>query len=392
MIDIAQSIMDEHPIKLRVKVLWYRKQNLQYNNYNMNNNFKRRSEISKAKLRLVLLSAFVGMAFQASAQQYKLNYGLSQPQDANTLPKSAVPVVAPQKKAKVAPKTILVSLKDNIYNIKGGWELQAEKEIYASGEYISSANLDTKQWYNATVPGTVLTTLVDQGVYPDPYFGLNNLAIPDNLCRQNWWYRTSFETPKDNPANKKAWLMFNGINYQADVWLNGHLLGKISGAFKRGKFDISEYLNPKGVNTIAVRIIPPQNPGIPHEESPSAGRGPNGGLLTTDGPTFISSEGWDWIPGIRDRNIGIWQDVKLQFTGDVNIIDPQVITDLPLPDTTKANITVKTEIRNNANKAQTVTVKGEIEGISFTNNYQLKANEAKQIEFNPTQFAQLKFK
>lgn len=338
----------------------------------------------------ILIAILLLSTYKVNAQQNKSNYGLSQPQEVNTLPKSLASIVMPQRKPKIKPKTVLEVLPDRSYNIKAGWELISEKKINASGGYISTTKLDTKDWYNATVPGTVLTTLVDQGIYPDPYYGLNNLQIPDDLCRQNWWYRTEFESNEKNLLNnKKAWLIFKGINYQADIWLNGHLLGKISGAFKRGRFDATDYLNPKGYNVLAVLIIPPQNPGIPHEESPSAGRGPNGGLLTTDGPTFFASEGWDWIPGIRDRNIGIWQSVQIQYTGDVNIVDPQVITDLPLPDTSKAHLTVQTEIKNNSGKPQTVSVKGQIEGINFTKEYHFRANEVKQIKFTPQEFKQL---
>ncbi|HEX7366078.1 MAG TPA: glycoside hydrolase family 2 TIM barrel-domain containing protein, partial [Pelobium sp.] len=272
-----------------------------------------------------------------------------------------------------------------------GWEMIQASEVDGSGEYVSNADLNTLKWYNATVPGTVLTTLVDQGVYPDPYFGLNNLAIPEDLSRQNWWYRTTFKTP-DLSNHKNLRLVFNGINYQADIWLNGKLLGKINGAFKRGNYDITKYLNTKGENVLAVRIIPPQNPGIPHEESPSAGRGPNGGLLTLDGPTFIASEGWDWMPGIRDRNIGIWQDVRLKLVDDITILNPHVVTDLPLPDTSSANILISTEIANQSNTNQTVVVSGKIAGINFSKEVELKSQESKVVSFTPEEFTQLKMK
>ena len=123
-------------------------------------------------------------------------------------------------------------------------------------------------------------------------------------------------------------------------------LGDIRGAFVEGLFDVTECFSDH--NVLAVKIYPPYNPGIPHEQSKAAGRGPNGGQLCLDGPTFISSEGWDWIPGIRDRNIGIWQDVTLAYTGDVTLAYPQVVTDLPLPDTSSADVTVRMEMTNHA--------------------------------------------
>ena len=80
-----------------------------------------------------------------------------------------------------------------------------------------------------------------------------------------------------------------------------------------------------------MRISPPPHPGIPHEQSIAAGPGENGGMLALDGPTFIATEGWDWIPGIRDRDSGIWQNVELRATGALRLIDPHVVTRLALP-------------------------------------------------------------
>ncbi len=169
----------------------------------------------------------------------------------------------------------------------------------------------------------MLTTLVDQGVYPDPYFGLNNLSIPESLNKQDYWYRLEFAAPPI-AAGQTATITFFGINYRAEIWLNGQRLGEILGAFKRGIYDVSRVLKPGGANVLAVRISPPPHPGIPHEQSIQAGAGPNGGSMVLDGPTFFCSEGWDWIPGIRDRNSGIWQDVVLKVAGAVTLGDPQV--------------------------------------------------------------------
>jgi hypothetical protein len=191
----------------------------------------------------------------------------------------------------------------------------------------------------------VLTTLIARGVYPDPDYGLNNLAIPDSLSRQDYWYRSVFDAP---PAleGKELTLTFKGINYAAEVWLNGGRLGAIKGAFIRGIFAVSGKLKPGQRNVLAVRVSPPPHPGIPHEQSIAAGPGENGGNLAIDGPTFIASEGWDWIPGIRDRNTGIWQDVELRATGELRLSDPHVITRLPLPRTDSADVSISAAVEN----------------------------------------------
>lgn len=340
--------------------------------------------------RFPIICVLLIMASTLSAQNLDpkplipINFGLSAPQDQATLPKSNVPVVWPERKAKLPAKTTLKQDGNNSWEILDGWEMTDASNVIASKEWMFDRDYDTGSWLNATVPGTVLTTLVDEGIFPDPYYGLNNLAIPDSLCRMEWWYRTEFDLPSE-AVGRKIWLCFNGINYRADVWLNGRLLGSIRGAFARGIF-MADGIMPEG-NVLAVHIYPPYNPGIPQEQSRLSGSGPNGGQLCFDGPTFISSEGWDWVPGIRDRNIGIWQSVSLKCTGGVSIADPQVITDLPLPDTSSAAIIVKATLVGSEH--ETVTVKGEIGSIEFSKTVSVGRGERKAVEFSADEFPQL---
>jgi hypothetical protein len=324
----------------------------------------------------------------AFGQQTKLNYGLLKAQDPAALPQSKAPVEQPTRQPKVVPHTVLEPTADGAFRVVQGWELSAATQVTAPAAKVSQPGFNTTTWYNATVPGTVLTTLVDQGVYPNPFFALNNLTIPDSLSRQTWWYRTTFQVPK-NQRKRAAWLLLEGLNYQGDIWLNGQLVGSLKGAFRRGRFDVSKLLRPRGDNVLAVRVQPPPHPGIPHEESARTGQGPNGGVLATDGPTFISSEGWDWLPGIRDRNTGLWQDVLLRFSGPVTLINPQVVTDLPLPDTTRALVTVRATLRNTSHQAQRVTVTGELAGRSFRQTVTVPALTDQTVAFDPAQFEAL---
>lgn len=336
--------------------------------------------------------ALFSICISASLFAQKMNYGLDKPQPENTLPVSKANYVKPVLKKNYKPVTVLQPVGFNEVNITKGWQLISANNIIADGKSISTNNYNASSWYNATVPGTVLTTLVERGVYADPYFGLNNLQIPDTLCRQQWWYRSSFIIPAVQ-KNKRVHLNFNGINYRAVVWVNGNNLGTINGAFMRGSFDVTKYIKYTGNNIVAVNIIPPPHPGIPHEESEAAGMGPNGGQLCLDGPTFISSEGWDWMPGIRDRNIGLWQNVTLKFSDAVTIKDPFVISKLPLPDTTSAALTVKAKIVNHTSQIQAVTIKAAIGNeVNISKSYTLKPNETREIVFNADEFAKLNIK
>ncbi|RHL12822.1 MULTISPECIES: glycoside hydrolase family 2 TIM barrel-domain containing protein [Bacteroides] len=302
------------------------------------------------------------------------NWGLTHPQPKETLPKSKAQIMMSTPKAQTPVEAVVEKVGENDFLLNWGWKLTDGKN----------------GWYNATIPGTVLTTLVDQGVYPDPYYGLNNLAIPDTLCRMDWWYRLEFNSPVPTEG-REAWLVFKGINYQAEIWLNDVCLGAMKGAFIRGEFNATDHL-VDGKNTLVVRILPPPNPGIPHEQSPSAGNGMNGGQLCLDGPTFISSEGWDWVPGIRDRNIGIWQDVHLRFTNGIRLHDTQVVTHLALPDTTVAEVTVRTEVENLQPIARRVSVDLNLEGKKVTQEVNLAPKERKTVVFTPDAHKALELK
>ena len=327
----------------------------------------------------------VSVAFCISAggqtphkQMLSTNFGLPSPQPEETLPKSSVPVQMPERVAKVAAQTVLRPMAGNVWEITSGWEM-------CEGDKVM-----TDDWYDATVPGTVLRTLVDQGVWPDPYYGLNNLAIPEELCRKDWWYRCSFSLSEDMLSKETLELLFGGINYKADIWFNGEKLGNIAGAFIRGRFDITDLAKPE--NTLAVHIFPPANPGIPHEQSPRSGAGKNGGALCLDGPTFFCSEGWDWIPGVRDRNIGIWQDVRLVATGGVSIGDTQVITDLPLPDVSYADLTVQTTLKNSSSSIRSVILEGKIGDVMFTEEVSVPAGQTVPVSISAADEPQLRMK
>ena len=343
-------------------------------------------------LSLLFLSVLMLMTCgELDAQSLPTNFGLTERQSSSTLPRSRSSLRGIQKPK--FDKSLHTSdrLPDNEIRIQGNWKMASVNMALQQKGTPLQPGFDTSEWFDATVPGTVLTTLVDNGVFPDPYFGVNNLLIPDTLCRTQWWYRIEFPTPQQ-AAGKQVQLLFNGINYRADIWLNGHSLGNITGAFIRGNFEIGDLLLPEGLNVLAVRVSPPNNPGIPHEQSSTAGMGPNGGQLCLDGPTFISSEGWDWIPGIRDRNTGLWQDVRLRLCGDLELLDPQIVTDLPLPDTTSAKIIVRAILRNRSDKAQEATVTFALDKIKVTKKVCLSAHSEKRIELTPDEFPALHVK
>uniref|UniRef100_B0T7S3 Glycoside hydrolase family 2 sugar binding n=1 Tax=Caulobacter sp. (strain K31) TaxID=366602 RepID=B0T7S3_CAUSK len=319
--------------------------------------------------------------------QVRQMYGQVAPQDAWTRPKSKGAISAPVAKPAYAGPA-LVADGAGTWTLKR-WALVEAPKVSEGGAAVSAPAYDAKGWYAATVPGTVLTTLVDRGVYPDPDYGLNNTAIPESLNKQDYWYRSAFEAPAD-AAGKHLLLTFKGINYAAEIWLNGEKLGDLKGAFIRGRFDLTGKLKP-GQNAIAVKVSPPPHPGIAHEESLSAGVGENGGMMALDGPTFIASEGWDWIPSVRDRNTGLWQDVVLTVSGEARLGDAHVVTTLPKADNSVADIEITAPIGNLTGHPVQAVVTAAFDGVSVSKTVTL-APGAGSVVLSPAEFPQLSVK
>ncbi len=255
------------------------------------------------------------------------------------------------------------------------FRLQSSELIQVPGEIISTAAYHPNvYWFPVTVPSTVLTGLVANRIYPDPYSGMNNMLIPDasdefnktysleqyshlpnvpNPWKKPYWYRTTFKVP-DNDKERHFQLIFKGINYRAAVWLNGKPIAdstQMAGMFAEYSFDVSKTILCGEENVLAVKIYPLDFPGLPAREQLKA----MGDFFENGGPTgdigknvtMVCSVGWDWVPPVRDRNMGIWQPVFLRTTGDVTIVQPQIITDLPnLPDTSVAKLSLNLTLSN----------------------------------------------
>ena len=263
----------------------------------------------------------------------------------------------------------------------GNWTLQRASEVSATGEQLASA-YDDQAWLPATVPGTVLTSYLNAGAIPDPNIADQQLLISDSFFTADFWYRNHFVIP-ETQKGKRTWLNFDAINWKADIYFNGENIGKIEGAFIRGQFDVTELVNYGGENYLAVYIHKNDTPGeVTLQDINSAGK--NGGVLGADNPTIHASIGWDWMPTIRGRNIGIYEDVYLTYSQDATLSDPWAITDLDVEnkDFSKADVTVKTIVNNPSDKAITATVKGMITpgNLSFESEpVTLAAGESKEI-------------
>lgn len=283
------------------------------------------------------------------------------------------------------------------------WRMRRVKDA-AGAAALSQAGFDTTAWRNAIVPGTVLNSLVAEGVYPEPYFGLNNAhelkLIPDISAAgrdfYTYWFRTEFTVPAEF-AGKQIWLQFEGVNQKAEIWLNGKRLGELAGMFQRGVFNATALAKFEGPNALAVLVHPIEITGGFKQKTKvvrAAGENKNGG----DGEigrntTMLMTVGWDFTftDGIRDRNTGIWKDVKLFATGPVTLRHPHVKSELPIPALAPARETIRVDLVNASDEAQSGVLTAEVAeaSIKVAKPVSLKPGETLTVIFTPEEYRQL---
>jgi hypothetical protein len=291
--------------------------------------------------------------------------------------------------------------------LKSGWGLKSSQLAKEDGDAISTPQYKPGGWYAARVPATVLSTLIRNGVYPDVRVGLNALKIPDasdefnrkydlvkysylpgkrNPWKDPYWYRTEFSMPK-TASTERVWLHFDCINYRAEVWLNGAKIAgrdQMAGMFQRFRFDISSHAKA-GQNALAVKIFPVDHPGEPEAQLDVFGKDRGYFKEIMKDVTEVMTIGYDCMATVPDRNMGICQDVWVEFTGPVAIRNPFVVTDLPLPKTDRATLTISAELVN----ATEMPIKGILRGrtaaceVQFEQPVELGPQQTKVVAIDP---------
>ncbi len=283
------------------------------------------------------------------------------------------------------------------------WQMKKAADVALSGSELSlPGGGQASDWLTAIVPGTVLNSLIYNKVYPEPYYGMNNKIdrglIPD-LNRvgsdfYTYWWRTEFDVPADF-AGKTIWLDVEGINYRADIFLNGVRLGSLCGMFQPKVIDITHIAHVGQKNVLALLVRPIDFPGSPsgNKDYGASGENHNGGDgVIGKNVTMLMSAGWDFTfyDGIRDRNTGIWKSIGLFATDGVRLSYPFVKSELT-DNYTRASETVSVEVTNPSTETQTFTIEGTIEGtdVIFSKDITLNGATTKEATFSPEDFPQL---
>jgi exo-1,4-beta-D-glucosaminidase len=268
--------------------------------------------------------------------------------------------------------------------LRQNWWIQSSADVREPGSTLSTADYNAGGWYPATMPSTVLSALVQDHVYPDPYSGMNlrdipgtsypvstnfsnALMPPDSPFRRSWWYRTTFQVPASYKS-RTVWLGFDGINFRANVWMNGKQIAsaaQMAGAWRLFEYDVTAAAKPGEANVLAIEVFPPQ-------------------------PGDLSITFVDWNPLPPDKDMGLWRDVYISATGPAAIRYPAVFTSLNSPANDQAALTVRCEVVNAAAHAVEGVLHGRIEGVEFSQPVKLAPHESHVVHFAPEQFPQLK--
>lgn len=254
-------------------------------------------------------------------------------------------------------------------SLTDNWKMQTSIKLEGvPAEQISQSEFSDKEWYKASVPGTVLGSLVTFGVVEDPYFGLNMQKVDTAQFNHPWWFRSSFNLTSDD-LNKCVSLRFNGINYRADLWVNGKKVAdkdSFAGAFRMFSFNIDKY-KKKGSNTIALKL-----------------------WQFADGEYSIGFV--DWNPWPRDRNMGIFREVFLEINGGVTIRSPFVYSKVNMETKDAADLYIQTELINSSDKPAEGILRINYELGVVEKKVRLKAGETLSCNFDPSEFKQLSVK
>ncbi len=236
----------------------------------------------------------------------------------------------------LAVASAAAAVKGNSFQLENNWKIQSSENVAESGAAISKGSFRPDGWYDATVPSTVLGNLVADGVFKNPFQGRNLDKIPDSIFVKPWWYRTVFELPASTARTDHVTLKFLGINYKAEIWLNGTLIAdsnSVVGAFRQFEFDVTKYVNYGGENVLAILVDKP-----------------------TPGAYTIGFV--DWSPEPADHDMGLWRPIEVHMSGDVSIQYPFVATKVDTATLKKAELTVSAQLTNNTDHDVTGTLEG----------------------------------
>jgi exo-1,4-beta-D-glucosaminidase len=269
--------------------------------------------------------------------------------------------------------------------LQNGWSLQSACKATESGEAISAPSYRPSGWIPTTVPSTILAAQVAAGTYRDIYFSTNLRSVPgmtypigenfsnlpmaaESPYHCGWWYRKQFDVAAKLAAERYH-LQFDGINYSADIWVNGKRIAdqsQIRGAYRSYEFDVSQEVRRGGENVVAVEVFPPTEKSL--------------------------AMNWvDWNPMPPDKNMGLWSKARLVSSGEVTVRHSAVFTHFEDDTLQTALLTLSADLSNQMSSAAEGELIAEVAGRRISQHVNIPPRRTIAITFHPQDFPQLRF-
>ena len=187
--------------------------------------------------------------------------------------------------------------------------------------------LEDSSWLRASVPGTIHTDLMANGIIEDPYYRLNERKV-QWVDKKDWVYQCSFELSPDEFERQHHELRFEGLDTYASVYINDRLVLLSSNMHRCYTVDAKEYLI-EGSNTLQILLESPIKKGlelydaldytipVSANDQAETGEVPGGKRVNVFTRKAAYHYGWDWGP--RLVTSGIWRPITLLSWDDFRI-------------------------------------------------------------------------
>ncbi len=195
-----------------------------------------------------------------------------------------------------------------------------EERIYIHDNW-QFRDITESRWMTARVPGCNFTDLLNNEVIEDPFYGDNEAQL-QWIETKDWEYKCSFEIERAFLESPVIELIFEGLDTYCSVYLNGELILEAENMFLQHTIDCKEQL-VAGKNELLLYFTSPikkvrpefiQNGIVYPAENDKTDEKLS--VFTRKAPYQF---GWDWGP--RFVTSGIFKDVYLQSSGDIQIKD-----------------------------------------------------------------------